>query len=251
VTVLDIITRAMRLINAIDAGGSPEADEAQTALDALNSLTDAWGSERLTSYASARNIYPLVTGQQVYQIGPNAPDWVGPRPARLLRAGLIIPNSDPTEALERPIHILKTEAEYARIRVKGLQSTLPTKIYFDHWYNNPDPQGAVSNVGSANVYLWPCPIQAGLSVALYVPLLLAQFANLTQTISLPPGYARALVYNLALEIAPEFSAQPSPVVAGIADESLRKLKAANFRVNKMRGDLGRRGGFDYLTGEIR
>jgi hypothetical protein len=253
VTVLDLITRSIRLLGAINLGDTPEADESANGLLALNAMTDAWAAERLMLYTTARNVWPLEPGQQVYEIGPNAPDWAGPRPQRVDRAGLIIPDSDPTETLERPLHTIRTQAEYARIRIKGLQSTLPTKLYYDYWFSDPSPENASdADQGSAHVYLWPCPIQTGLSVALYTPYAIGQWNDLAQTVSLPPGYRRALAYNLALELAPEYDREPSPIVTAIAAESKEKIKAANLRAPRVRTDIGaRRGAFDYLLGEER
>jgi hypothetical protein len=56
---------------------------------------------------------------------------------------------------------------------------------------------------------------------------LTQPATLATTLSFPPGYLRAFVYNLAMEIAPEFGVEPSPQVQRIAMTSKRNLKRIN------------------------
>jgi hypothetical protein len=52
-------------------------------------------------------------------------------------------------------------------------------------------------------------------------------AVLTTDLTFPPGYLRAFVYNLAMEIAPEFGVEPSPQVTRIAMTSKRNLKRIN------------------------
>lgn len=248
-TVLDLITRAMRLLGALNIGDAPTAAESQDALLALNAMVDAWATEKLMLYTRARNLYSLVAGQQVYQIGPAGPDWIAPRPMYIDAAGLVLLNSDPTQVVERPLRIL-SELEYAAIRVKGLTSTLPTKLYYDRYFNNPD--STTAPVGSANVYLWPCPTIVN-EVALYTPQAIAQFTGLTQTIALPPGYARALPYNLAVELAPEFDRAPSEALVAVAVESKASLKRANVHPERVHyRDQNRYGSnFDWTIGELR
>jgi hypothetical protein len=244
-TVLDLIKRSLRLLGALNIGDNPTAEEAQDALLALNAMTDAWATERLMMFTTGRNIYNLAPGQQVYQIGPLGPDWIAPRPAYLDGAGLLITNTDPTQVLEQPLDVLRTDLQWARIRAKGITSTLPTTIYYDHGFSS-----GILNLGSGNVAFWPIPTFAN-QVALYTPTIIAQFTGLTQTISMPPGYNRALPYNLAIELAPEFDREPSEAVVAVALEAKASLKRANLQLNTLRTDLprGERGGhWDYQLG---
>ncbi|HZQ53324.1 MAG TPA: hypothetical protein VFB14_14065 [Bryobacteraceae bacterium] len=252
-TVQDLITRAMRLLGAVNIGDGPTAAEEQDGLTALNAMVDAWANERLMIYTTARNQYPLVAGQAVYQIGPSGPDWTAPRPQSIDAAGLLMGSSDPTQIYERPLEVIKTDKEWARVRLKNLGSPLPLAIYYDRWFSNPN--SATNPVGSGNVAVWPVP-QVVNQIVLYTPVAVSRFTAQTQTLSLPPGYERALTYNLALEMAPEFDREPSDVVVAIAEQSKAGIKRVNAisAIGKLRVDpalAGRRGIFDWTIGEER
>lgn len=242
-TVLDLITRALRLLGAINVGSTPTADEQADALLALNAMVEAWANERLMMFTSAREVFSINAAQQVYQLGPTATDWIAARPQYIDAAGLLLANSDPTQVLERPLRILRHNEEWARVRMKAVQSTLPTMLYYE-----PDfPNGQVA--------LWPVPNQNN-QIAIYTPIAVAQFTSLTQTISLPPGYARALPYNLAVELSPEFDREPSAIVLAIAEGSKSAIKRANvpasmgrLRVDRALQSAG--GHFDVYLGESR
>ena len=240
-TVLDLITSALRSIQALGSGETPTASEAQDALLALNELIDSWGAERLTMPTSSRALYPLTAGLGAYSIGPSvtAPNWIAPRPEYIDRAGLVLA-ADPYQS-EIPLRLWRTDAEWARVKAKALSSTIPTGLYYQ-----PDfPAGTV--------FLWPIPTATNY-LALYTPTALSGFTSLTQALVLPPAYWRALRTNLALNVASQFGAPLTPELVAAADESKSSLKRANTKVNKLRTDvtyIGHSGGgrFNYITGE--
>ena len=123
----------------------------------------------------------------------------------------------PTPDLETPLTML-TESAWAAIAIKDLTATRPTS-----WYYNPTfPSGALN--------LWPIPTQSNLRGVIYVPTQLSTFASLSDTVSLPPGYERMFVKNLALELLPSYGRQPSPALVQQASESKATVKRANRRL---------------------
>jgi hypothetical protein len=233
----------MRLLSALNIGDVPTADEEQDGLLALNAMVDAWGTERLTMFTTTRALYAIVAGQQSYSIGRGAgADYAADRPMYIDRAGLVIPQSDPTQTLERPIYIIRTDAEWSRVRLKGETSTLPTDLYYQPSWPNGE------------IVFWPAPTVPN-TLALYTPTAVAEFTSIDQTISLPPGYRRALPYNLAKDYGPEFGVAKVPQdVKDIADESKASLKRANVAIDFLRVDPAIRsngGGFDWQLGEPR
>jgi hypothetical protein len=68
---LDIISRALKDIGALEAGESPSPDAVQDAFDMLNDLIDQWSNEDMMVYNTTEIIFPLIPGQVQYTIGPN------------------------------------------------------------------------------------------------------------------------------------------------------------------------------------
>ena len=66
----DIISRALKDIGALEAGESPTADAAQDAFDMLNDLVDQWSNEQMMIFYKSEIIFPVVSGQTQYTIGP-------------------------------------------------------------------------------------------------------------------------------------------------------------------------------------
>ena len=70
-TPLDIISRALKDIGALEAGEVPSADAAQDALDMLNDMLDQWSNEDMIVFNFTEIIFPIIQGQTQYTIGPN------------------------------------------------------------------------------------------------------------------------------------------------------------------------------------
>ena len=67
---IDIISRALKDIGALEAGESPTPEAAQDAFDMLNDLIDQWSNEDMMVYYKNEIVFPIVAGQTQYTIGP-------------------------------------------------------------------------------------------------------------------------------------------------------------------------------------
>ena len=67
---IDIISRALKDIGALEAGETPSPEAAQDAFDMLNDLIDQWSNEDMMVYNTTEIIFPLISGQVQYTIGP-------------------------------------------------------------------------------------------------------------------------------------------------------------------------------------
>lgn len=69
-TPLDIISRSLKDIGALEAGEIPTADAATDAFDMLNDMLDQWSNESMMIYNVTEIVFPLTAGQTQYTIGP-------------------------------------------------------------------------------------------------------------------------------------------------------------------------------------
>lgn len=207
-TAQTIIDRALRLIGAIESGESGTAAESADGLIALNAMLDSWSNQRLMAYAMQTVSKAMVAGDASYSI-VSAGDFNAARPVKVQRAYMTIDDFDfPVEVIE--------EAEWYAIGDKTVTSDLVEKV----WYNPT----VASYTGTINV--WPVPSATNtLTLVLWVPL--TALASLATTVTLPNGWERALAYNLAVEIAPEYGKEASATVQKVARDSLAAIKRRN------------------------
>ena len=118
--------------------------------------------------------------------------------------------------------------DWAVIRLKSLQA-YPNYMYLDAAF----PLGTLS--------FYPVPIYASL-LTLYSRKPFSQFSSLTSTFSLPPGYARAMKFQLAIELAPEYQTTAGPDVARMAMEAKAAIKRVNNRAITSKVDVALIGG---------
>lgn len=68
---IEIISRALKDIGALEAGEVPTPDAAQDALEMLNDLIDQWSNEGMMVYNVTEIVFPVIAGQTQYTIGPD------------------------------------------------------------------------------------------------------------------------------------------------------------------------------------
>ncbi len=199
-------------------------------------MIDSWRLEKLMAYAVEPQGFPFVAGQMAYTIGPGG-NWNTEWPARIEKVNLSYTLND-SPAMNLNINMLNLD-QYQSLILPTTSSTIPTSVYIDDGYP----------LRTAKFYTVPSLIQ---SVILFCWTTIEEFATLDTVIALPPGYERALRFNLALEIAPEYTRQPSQIVLAAAATSKALIKSFNMRPVYMQVDnalLPHRTGFNYLTGE--
>lgn len=205
-TALDLINSALHLIGAKDPLESATAQEAADGLVSLNDMLDSWTTDRLF----------------VYQIATTVVSWPSNTASRTIGSGGDINITRPVKiddsyivdgGLTWPVVSVPKQA-YDAIPIKGTVANYPDRLYYDTGY----PLGTV--------YLYTVPAST-LSLKLNYWLALTQFGAVTDVVNLPPGYRRALRYNLAIEIASEYGQQVPASVAGVAAAAVGKLKRLN------------------------
>jgi hypothetical protein len=215
-TSLRFIKGAMRLLNLTAAGEDLDASEAADGLELLNDMMESWSAQRLSVFFVPRLLFPLVVGQQTYQmgqdgVGPN--DFNTPRPAKITRVS-VISLANVQLPLELQMQYTTDEKIWQEVRVKAIQSSLPRLCYDDCAMPN------------RNLNLYPVPNIAN-QLAIYPWTALTRFADLTTGYTFPPGYARAIRFSLAEEFAPEFGITVSPQIASVAAKAREVIKSLN------------------------
>ena len=67
---IDIVSRALKDIGALEAGETPTPEAAQDAFDLLNDMLDQWSNEDMMTFYKTEVIFPVTQGQTQYTIGP-------------------------------------------------------------------------------------------------------------------------------------------------------------------------------------
>lgn len=210
-TALQLVTASLRKLGAVAAGETPDADEQSDALASLNQIIASWSLKGLALYRRENAVYTLVPSQQAYTIGSGA-NFDGARPVTL--HGAFVTRG----GIDYPLYIM-TQDEWNGVLQKSTQSQLPEAIYYEPTF----PLGTLR--------FWPVPLEA-LPVTLAIDMQISAIAAIGDTISLPPGYERALIYALAVDIAPEYPAVTlSQTVIDAADDALADIKRANNTQN--------------------
>ena len=230
-TVLEILKGSLRKIGAIAPGESLASEEASDGLQVLNQMLGGWNTQNLIMLGLEIEEFSLVAGQNSYTLGVGG-DFNTAEPIRTDAAFIKYDSNT-----ELPIQIIDNQ-KWGRLQAKGTESALPTHIYIDH--NHP----------LQKVYVYPTPSEAT-TLILHNYRKFSSFTSLATSLSLPDGYERAIVHNLAIEMAPEYGKTVSNEVIKIASESLADIKRVNIKSNEVGVDpaLISSGGYNWRTGQ--
>lgn len=209
-TARNIITKAMQKIGALTKNDTPSSDEISDGLDSLNGLLGSWSNDSMLIWTRAVESFSVVANDGTYTIGTGG-DFNTTRPTYIISAYLRQNNID------YPLTIISDEI-YANIPDKSVGG-IP--IYLN--YNN--------NYALGTLTLYPVPTQA------YTIYLVTEKPITTLTLdsvlSLPSGWERMMIYNLAVEIAPEYGQQVDGSIYEIAKESKRLVKTNTLKNRTM------------------
>jgi hypothetical protein len=229
-TAGDLITKAFGKLLVTGIQDVLADADMQTGLDTLNIMLDSWRLDGLITYATTQSTKVLVGGTPAYTIGTGG-DISASRPTKITDA--FIRGS----GVDYPLTIIG-QAEWDSIPFKGATG-IPRRL----WY---DPQYPL-----AVVNLYPTPLSSAYTLILNALAEIESFASTTEVFALPPGYQRAIIYNLALELAPDYAKTPDADTRRIAQVSLNALKRVNAKSVVLSIDpaLRARGGIYDITSD--
>lgn len=226
-TALNIITKAMQKAGILTKSEVPASDEANDALDSLNALLSSWSNDSLLITSRETELFNLTAGVGVYTIG-SGQTFNTTRPIKIIEShindGLI----------SYPSMYQCPDEVYQGFNLKTLQS-IPDALN----YTNAYPYGTIK--------LFPYP-SSGYVLSITSEKELLQF-TLNQTVNLAPGWNRALIYNLAVELCPEYGQQVDPLTLKIANQSKGAISRSIMKVRSMDAPpLSQIGMFNIYTG---
>src|SRR5262245_52051507 len=200
-TAAELINKALSKIGVIAAGQAPASEEADDALAILNGILQSWNAQQITLYSITTTSTPL-TGAASYTLAA--------RPRRIKAAEVRATNG----ATQVPA--LVDAAGWRAIPDKTRTGLFAEALYCDYGFP------------TATVRLSPNPATGTLELDTFTAL--TAFASLSTNVNLPDGYERALIYALAIDLAPEYGKPIDPAVSGIANESKNAITQLNALV---------------------
>jgi len=230
--VQNLIKAALRKTGTLSSGETPEDARYATALEALQVMLRSWAQKRVLVFASKKESFSLIAGQSLYTWGAGG-NITTTRPHQLL--GAFVRDSGGTD---HPVDIF-SEGQYRNISSKATPGR-PECLFYHPLY----PLGAI--------YIYPVPqdpetmwlesMKDFLLENFYLLLetggyLLTETGSrflmeevsmeVGDTLKFPPNYEEALVYNLAVRIAPEYGVQMSAEAIRVATDSYDALVILN------------------------
>jgi hypothetical protein len=214
----DLIKASIRLIGAYAPGETPPSEDLNDGLSALNLMLDSWFADRTLVYAVTKESFPLVAGQSSYTIGTSG-NFNTTRPFKI--EGAYIRDSNNQDSF---VEVTDDQNRYNLIGVKSTQGRPYILLY--------DPQ-----MSTGKIYLYYTP---DTTYTLYLDSWkpVTQVSSLSTSLTFPPGYERAIKYNLAIELAPEYGTSVKDEVAYLAKESKKEIQNLNTKIAYARfGDI--------------
>ncbi len=217
-----LVTTALKQAGIITAGETPTAQEAVDGLAELNRMTASWSNDSLMIYARTFENFPLSSGVGDYTIGPSA-----------------------TFNTVRPMHII--DAYVRQDTIDYWLAIIPDEQYDVIAFKNIDSIPQVLNYTAqfpqATIRIYPKP-QASFTLYIRSEKQLTSF-TLDDEVSLPPGWEDALIYNLAVRLAPGYGQPLDQAILALATQTRGALENNTSRNRTFDYVPSRRGGSVY------
>ncbi len=248
--VSDLVGLALRQIGVGAMGTAPAPQDISDGVMHLNMLLAKWQQQRFM-VPNLVDMPLMSTGASVYYLGPEGDFNVANRPARLNAAYIRLANSpgfqpaelgdftaanfSPTDfdtgndglssaaaggPLDFPLTIISSYEEYARIGLKGLK-TWPSAVY----YSPAFPLGELR--------FFPIPVAGMWELHIVVKEQLPATLSAESAINLPAEYWDAIMWGLAVRLAPSYGQEVSPTVAAMAKAAIAVVRAANQQILRL------------------
>lgn len=205
--VSDLIQASLRKIGALSTGEIPSSYT--ETLQALQVMLRSWAQRGMLVFSSTRENFNLTPSQSLYTWGASG-NITSARPHQILSAFVRDSNG-----VDHEIRLI-SEGEYNAVLSKSALGR-PSCLF----YHPTFPLG--------NVFVYPTPqVSESLHIESLKPFTeTSSFSAATDTLSFPPNYEEALIYNLAIRLAPELGITISQETSAIANTSYSYLTTLN------------------------
>jgi hypothetical protein len=179
-TASDIITRSAKTLGYLGRTEVLSAGDANDGLTCLNAMLDSWSNESLLSFFTLERSFTETIGQTSYTIGSGG--YINStRPSNIIRAFIRDVNQ-----LDYPLRVVPMDI-WNDIGQKTITSQIANTLFYDPQY----PLGVIN--------IFPVPL---LAYTIFFDSTNDQLdlTSLTTSLSLPVGYERAYVLNLAVDM---------------------------------------------------
>ena len=206
--VSEIILAAVRKLGAIASGETIGSSMQDDALESLQVMLRSWSAEKINVFSSVHEDFTLVAGTASYTWGSGG-DITTARPNKITGASIL------ESSITYPVEII-SEGKYREIAAK---TTVSRPYYLYPEYNYP--------LITINVY--PVPVSADtLKLESLKPFTeTSSFTATSDTIAMPSHYQEAVIYGLAIRVAPEIGKEVPLSVAAIARSSYDRITKLN------------------------
>lgn len=218
--VEDLITQAGGLIGALTQGTGLNDSELADGFARLNILVDAWNADPLNHYAISSEQHTLSANTYIYTLGSGG-SFSSVRPVLIESANIIL------SGLKHPMDLV-SKAEYDAILEPTGAMTVPRKLYSDGGHP------------LTTIKIWPVPSGTP-DLEINSPFIIPPFDALNTAVDLPPAYYKALLYTLAVDLAPSFRLQLDPSLPEIALDAQTQMKKPNIITSQSASRAGQPG----------
>jgi hypothetical protein len=237
-TVNDVITDALLDLGILAEGEVPTASQSTQGLRRLVRFLKLCRTENLYIPLIARATATLTPSATSFTVGTGGNiNIVRPGLQQVEKVNYL--DSSVSPANEISLGPLMTEAEYEAIPMKTQTSSRPARVYYSPTY----PLGTLIP--------WPISTGASLQWVFYYHAALADFAAISDTVTVPDGYEQFLVKSIALELAPSFGVREiNPALIQQATEARRMVTRSNQRAVELNFEFNGGGQYDIKSDTV-
>lgn len=205
ITATQIITDALTEIGVLAEGDTPSTQMLSDGLRSLNRLLDYLSNDQAFAYYP-NEIQRALTGEASFTVGPTG-NVATTRPISIESAWVV------RDSISYPVRVVDNRLWDGIVypAAAGANTALI-------WYE--------AQMDNGIVHVWP--LCTGATLHMRVVNQVVNFAALSTSVNLPPGYEECITSNLAIRLSPQYpSVQVSPVTVKYARDSLKVIKRRN------------------------